>query len=73
MANLVTREGIDGAYFTANNRLFSRRCDVPNEQDNEFQDGVDSIGKLARLKGTELIHAPDNIVKYYRVGRDPEQ
>ncbi|KAF7326541.1 hypothetical protein MVEN_02607200 [Mycena venus] len=70
MANLIVREGSNGSCFSATNHIFSRRSDVPTEQDNEFQDGVDSIGRLAKLKGTELIHAPENIVKYYRVSKD---
>ncbi|KAJ7660544.1 hypothetical protein B0H17DRAFT_1212546 [Mycena rosella] len=28
---------------------------------------VDTIGKLAKLKGSDLIHAPENIVKYFRI------
>ncbi|KAJ7629626.1 hypothetical protein B0H17DRAFT_1218102 [Mycena rosella] len=39
----------------------------PNEQDNEFEPGVDTVGRLAKLKGSDLIHAPENIVKYFRV------
>ncbi|KAJ6581758.1 hypothetical protein B0H19DRAFT_1061274 [Mycena capillaripes] len=69
IATMVAREGPDGPYFAASNRLFTSRSDVPNEQDNVFEDGVDSVGQLAKLKGTELIHAPDNIVKYYRISK----
>ncbi|KAJ6470780.1 hypothetical protein C8R47DRAFT_1325133 [Mycena vitilis] len=65
--NLVTKDAPDGPFLAANNRLFSSRSEVPTEQDNTFQDGVDAIGRLAKLKGAELIHAPENIVKYFRL------
>ncbi|KAJ7767246.1 hypothetical protein B0H16DRAFT_354193 [Mycena metata] len=52
--------------FVASNRVFTLKSDVPTEQDNFFQDGVDSAGLLHKLKRKDFIHAPDNIVKYYR-------
>ncbi|KAJ7016596.1 hypothetical protein C8F04DRAFT_1280984 [Mycena alexandri] len=52
--------------FVASNRVFSLKTDVPCEQDNFFEDGVDSAGLLHKLKRSELIHAPENIVKYFR-------
>ncbi|KAJ7027191.1 hypothetical protein C8F04DRAFT_1267335 [Mycena alexandri] len=52
--------------FVASNRIFTLKSDVPAEQDNFFQDGVDSAGLLHKLKRRDYIHAPENIVKYYR-------
>ncbi|KAJ6514266.1 hypothetical protein C8R47DRAFT_1206635 [Mycena vitilis] len=61
----------DGPYSTSNalgasNRVFSQKSDMPTEQDNHFQDGVDPLGRLERLKSPDLIHAPDNIVQYFK-------
>ncbi|KAJ7640377.1 hypothetical protein DFH06DRAFT_1137831 [Mycena polygramma] len=64
---VAIKEGADGPCISASNRLFSCRSDVPTEQDNDFQDGVDALGHLAKLKGTDLIHAPENIVSFFRV------
>ncbi|KAJ7161105.1 hypothetical protein C8R46DRAFT_1038267 [Mycena filopes] len=55
-----------GRGFLASNRVFSLRSDVPTEQDTNFHEGVDPVGALTRLKAGELIHAPENIVKYYK-------
>ncbi|KAJ7677841.1 hypothetical protein DFH06DRAFT_1316636 [Mycena polygramma] len=52
--------------FSASNRIFSSKVDVPTEQDNEFQPGVDPIKLLTKMKNGELIHAPDNIVTYFK-------
>ncbi|KAJ7152416.1 hypothetical protein C8R46DRAFT_1042787 [Mycena filopes] len=61
-----------GRGLLASNKIFSFRSDVPTEQDTGFQDGVDPVGALARLKTGDLIHAPDNIVKYYKRVQDLE-
>ncbi|KAJ6474031.1 hypothetical protein C8R47DRAFT_1221280 [Mycena vitilis] len=50
----------------AANRVFSRKYDLPTEQDNDFEPGLDPIGLLDKLKGTEFFHAPENMVKYFR-------
>ncbi|KAJ7143094.1 hypothetical protein C8R43DRAFT_954236 [Mycena crocata] len=52
--------------FSASNRIFTAQSDTPTEQDNEFEEGVDPFGLLAKFKNGKLIHAPDNIVKYLR-------
>ncbi|KAJ6449306.1 hypothetical protein C8R47DRAFT_1084762 [Mycena vitilis] len=52
--------------FGASNRVFSLKSDIPTEQDNRFQDGVDPLGRLEKLKSPDLIHAPDNIVQYFK-------
>ncbi|KAJ7114755.1 hypothetical protein C8R44DRAFT_629792 [Mycena epipterygia] len=67
MCDLVTRLSADGVVFSASNRLFTRRSEAPTEQDNSFEPGVDPVQRFAKLKGTELIHAPENMVKYYRL------
>ncbi|KAJ7749117.1 hypothetical protein B0H16DRAFT_1319409 [Mycena metata] len=61
-----------GGVFQASNRVFTLRSDVPTEQDNAFQDGVDPMGAMARLKTGDLIHAPENIVKYFKRTHDSE-
>ncbi|KAJ7617677.1 hypothetical protein DFH06DRAFT_1145103 [Mycena polygramma] len=66
-SDLVTRDSPDGPYLSANNRIFTHRSDAPTEQDNLFEEGLDAVGRLAKLKGTDLIHAPENIVKYFRI------
>lgn len=63
----IDRNGPFGIKFVANNRFFTKRHDAPTEQDTEFQHGVDPLGSLHKLKGSDLIHAPDNIVKYYKL------
>ncbi|KAJ7120547.1 hypothetical protein C8R43DRAFT_1136720 [Mycena crocata] len=57
----------NGSHIPASKRLFTERCDAPTEQDNVFAPGIDTLGRLAKLKGTNLIHAPDNMVKYFRL------
>ncbi|KAJ6481343.1 hypothetical protein C8R47DRAFT_1218505 [Mycena vitilis] len=52
--------------FSSSNRVFTSKVDVPTEQDNEFQPGVDPLKLLAKMKNGELIHAPDNIVTYFK-------
>ena len=54
-----------GKTIQASNQLFTAPEDAPTEQDNHFQTGVDPLGHLAVLKRRDLIHAPDNIVKYF--------
>ncbi|KAJ7131530.1 hypothetical protein C8R43DRAFT_1133754 [Mycena crocata] len=55
-----------GPSFTASNRLFTAKNDAPTEQDNNFLFGVDPIGSLTKMKGTEFIHAPENMVRYFK-------
>ncbi|KAJ7183729.1 hypothetical protein C8R46DRAFT_1209878 [Mycena filopes] len=58
--------------FAASNRIFTPKSDVPTEQDNTFQDGVDSAGLLNKLKRDEYIHAPENVVLYFRKKSTPD-
>ncbi|KAJ7130015.1 hypothetical protein C8R43DRAFT_957225 [Mycena crocata] len=53
-------------HFSASNRIFTVQNEAPTEQDNAFQKGVDVMNRLAKFKNGELIHAPENIVKYYK-------
>ncbi|KAJ6548899.1 hypothetical protein B0H19DRAFT_1074704 [Mycena capillaripes] len=62
--NIVARATI-GEVFSASNRIFTPHQEVPTEQDNHFEEGVDPLGHLARMKRGDLIHAPENIVKYF--------
>ncbi|KAJ6462341.1 hypothetical protein C8R47DRAFT_1225490 [Mycena vitilis] len=55
-----------GPGLSAANRLFTSKSDAPTEQDNDFVEGVDPTGALARLKNRDLIHGPDNMVRYFR-------
>ncbi|KAJ7115113.1 hypothetical protein C8R43DRAFT_1138248 [Mycena crocata] len=55
-----------GPTFTASNRLFTSKNDAPTEQDNPFLFGVDPLGALAKAKGNDLIHAPENMVRYFK-------
>lgn len=55
-----------GKAFSASNRIFTLKSDAPTEQDNQFHIGVDPMRYLSRLKGGLLIHAPDNIVSYFK-------
>ncbi|KAJ7734603.1 hypothetical protein B0H16DRAFT_1731670 [Mycena metata] len=52
--------------FSASNRIFTSRGEAPHEQDNAFHEGLDPLGHMAKLKNGELIHAPENMVKYYK-------
>ncbi|KAJ7270156.1 hypothetical protein B0H12DRAFT_1067550 [Mycena haematopus] len=69
-AKFIPIAGVTGTSpFTmaASNRVFTWRSDLAaTEQDNEFQNGVDPFRLLAKLKTVDLIHAPENIVKYFR-------
>ncbi|KAJ7137599.1 hypothetical protein C8R43DRAFT_955509 [Mycena crocata] len=55
-----------GPTFNASNRLFTSKNDAPTEQDNPFLFGVDPLGALAKVKGSDLIHAPENMVRYFK-------
>ncbi|KAJ7758175.1 hypothetical protein DFH07DRAFT_1025030 [Mycena maculata] len=55
-----------GPVFSASNRLFTLKSDCPTEQDVEFHEGIDTLGLLNRLKSGELIHAPENMVKFFK-------
>ncbi|KAJ7828111.1 hypothetical protein B0H14DRAFT_3466490 [Mycena olivaceomarginata] len=61
-----------GPALCASNRLFTLKKDAPTEQDNMFAEGLDPVGVLERLKSTELIHAPENMVKYYKCVPNPD-
>ncbi|KAJ7114865.1 hypothetical protein C8R44DRAFT_880931 [Mycena epipterygia] len=63
---------IIGKVFNASNRIFTFKSDAPTEQHSEFQFGVDALKKLdkLRIKTKTVIHAPDNIVKYYQRATD---
>lgn len=55
-----------GPIFAASNRVFTLKSDAPTEQDTGFHPGLDPMNKLSRLKNDELIHSPENIVKFYK-------
>lgn len=63
-------EGQGGTEFGASNRLFTTRKEAPTEQDNPFSYGLDPFGHIARRKTSELIHAPANIVRYFKTRTD---
>ncbi|KAJ7035867.1 hypothetical protein C8F04DRAFT_920727, partial [Mycena alexandri] len=69
---LSTPIGRTGRVLGASNRLFTLKVDSPTEQGSEFQPGMDPLGALERLKTEELIHAPENIVRYYKRSADKE-
>ncbi|KAJ7631399.1 hypothetical protein DFH06DRAFT_1337810 [Mycena polygramma] len=60
------RVGDTADAFASSNRIFTSKVDVPTEQDNDFQPGVDPMKLLEKMKSGELIHAPDNIVTYFK-------
>ncbi|KAJ7673343.1 hypothetical protein DFH06DRAFT_1319543 [Mycena polygramma] len=64
---LIEVEGPTGLQFAASNRLFTSKLEAPTEQDNEFEYGLDPVGTLAKRKPEDLIHAPANMVKYFRL------
>ncbi|KAJ7019100.1 hypothetical protein C8F04DRAFT_1198089 [Mycena alexandri] len=66
IARLLTPNGRSGRILGASNRLFTLRADCPTEQGTEFQPGMDPLGALERLKSEELIHGPENIVRFYK-------
>ncbi|KAJ7793089.1 hypothetical protein B0H13DRAFT_2393789 [Mycena leptocephala] len=65
ITNNIVSYGSVGEVFPASNRIFTPHQDVPTEQDNHFQEGINPLGYLASLKNRDLIHAPENIIKYY--------
>lgn len=52
--------------FSASTRLFTKRSDAHTESDQPFGDGVDTTGRLERMKGTDLVHLSDNKVTYLK-------
>ncbi|KAJ6520780.1 hypothetical protein DFH09DRAFT_1426698 [Mycena vulgaris] len=66
LSSITETESTEGRLFVASNRLFTNKTDAPTEQDTEFQNGVDPLNVLQKLKNNDLIHAPDNIVKYFK-------
>jgi hypothetical protein len=60
-------EGPTGIVFAASNRLFTPKQEAPTEQDNPFQYGLDPIGTIARRKTIDLLHAPANMVRYFKL------
>ncbi|KAJ6457540.1 hypothetical protein C8R47DRAFT_1227354 [Mycena vitilis] len=61
-----------GPGLTASNRLFTLKTEAPTEQDNDFVEGVDPTGALDRLKTREMIHASENMVRYFKCVTDAE-
>jgi hypothetical protein len=61
-----------GLAFSCSNRFFTLKTDAPTEQDNPFSDGVDPIGVLEKMKTRDLIHAPENMVKYFKCSPNTE-
>jgi hypothetical protein len=61
-----------GQTLSASNRLFTLKSDAPMEQDTAFQDGVDPMGDLEKLKSDKLFHSQDNIVRYFTRAKDPK-
>ena len=43
---------------------FTKRSNAPNETNLPFEAGVDPRGVLEKLRGQDLIHGPDNCVRY---------
>ncbi|KAJ6459155.1 hypothetical protein C8R47DRAFT_1226694 [Mycena vitilis] len=73
VVDLVRPASSLGPVIAASNRLFTIKTDAPTKQDTDFVDGLDPTGALEKLKHRELIHAPDNMVHYFRfvaVGAD---
>ncbi|KAJ7236471.1 hypothetical protein C8J57DRAFT_1247716 [Mycena rebaudengoi] len=66
-ASTAETTGLFGKLFSASNRLFTLRSEAPTEQDTDFQLGVDPLGLLNRLKTADMIHSPENMVKYYKM------
>ncbi|KAJ7733481.1 hypothetical protein B0H16DRAFT_1732293 [Mycena metata] len=67
LASWVPLIGPMGSVFPANNRLFTLKSDAPSEQNTDFEEGVDPVGIIERLKTADMIHAPENVVKYFRL------
>jgi hypothetical protein len=61
-----------GQTLSASNRLFTLKSDSPMEQDTAFQDGVDPMGDLEKLKSESLFHSQENIVRYFTKAKDPK-
>jgi hypothetical protein len=68
LSSTTERVSMGEKTIVASNRIFTAKTDVPTEQDTEFHNGLDPLQLLAKLKSTDLIHAPGNIVKYFRRG-----
>jgi hypothetical protein len=58
--------------LTAGNRIFTSILDVPLAEHQPFGTGVDIMDDLPRFLGGNLVHAADNVVKYYRAVRNTE-
>ncbi|KAJ7044253.1 hypothetical protein C8F04DRAFT_942368 [Mycena alexandri] len=72
ITRLTTPIGRTGRVLGASNRLFTLKVDSPTEQGTEFQPGMDPLGSLERLKSEDLIHGPENIVRYYKRSTDKD-
>ncbi|KAJ7021223.1 hypothetical protein C8F04DRAFT_1274055 [Mycena alexandri] len=70
VSRLATPIGRTGHVLGASNQIFTLKVDTPTEQGSEFQPGMDPLGSLERLKSEELIHGPENVVRYYKRTRD---
>ncbi|KAJ7290799.1 hypothetical protein C8J57DRAFT_1493513 [Mycena rebaudengoi] len=56
--------------LTAGNRFFTSILDVPLAEHQAFGTGVDLMDVLPRFLGGNLVHTEDNVIKYYRAGKD---
>ncbi|KAJ7229637.1 hypothetical protein C8J57DRAFT_1534392 [Mycena rebaudengoi] len=66
-ASTAETTGLFGKLFSASNCLFTLRSEAPTGQDTDFQLGVDPLGLLNQLKTADMIHSPENMVKYYKM------
>ncbi|KAJ7025319.1 hypothetical protein C8F04DRAFT_1269348 [Mycena alexandri] len=62
VVDLPRPNSVLGPVLSASNRIFTAKDECPTEQDNEFAEGLDPVGTLAKMKTQNLIHAPENMV-----------
>ena len=60
----------DHISFTASNQYFSLTKEISNTTPTAFPATVDPHDVLKTMSGYDLIHAADNIVKYYKLCED---
>ncbi|KAJ7664485.1 hypothetical protein DFH06DRAFT_1324036 [Mycena polygramma] len=63
----VDTQGPTGTVFSVSKRLFTFKANDPTEQDTEFSVGLDPMGYIARRKTSDIMHAPYNMVKSYKL------